>query len=131
MPQKQFAIRKTNSFFVDTPGPPRRVEENIRIGECYLTVTDETDLSDLTDPLIEKTYTGYGIVVAQTMDGQVVPQELPFTIEADSVEEAFMKFEESIEAKISELGKEQNSILPPTPDEMAALSNESSGIIVP
>jgi len=133
MPRHQFAIRKVNTYLIDDPGPPRRIEENVKVGECSLDVPEDIDLSDLPDCSTDKTYTGYGFVLAQTLDGQVVPQELPFMIDAESIEEAFSKFESGIESKIRELEKQNQGVKPPTPQELAALSrgNNSGGIIVP
>lgn len=110
-------IRKLHVFEL------RNTEINKRI-ERY-SLIDETQISE-DQP--HSVFEGIGHVLVQ-VDEQVFPQEIKFSIQASSIEEAFSMYDESAIKEIERLKEEQekkeSAII--TPDDMFIGSNK--GII--
>lgn len=108
-------IRQIYMHEVQTPDNFMRIEEARKTGEVEMECTDEEAAKEFVDSLStsdflkESIFTGIGHILVQygPFPEQVRPQEVRFNIEADTLTEAFQKYEQSAQEELERLTENQ------------------------
>lgn len=123
--KKELPIRQLFTWEIRTDETARRIDEyrlidkkaSIDIGE------DDKDSSEGKSSIFE----GLGHVLQQISPQQVSPMEIHFPIDADTIEDAFARYDESARAFIEDQQKRarQSSIEIAQPNEIEMLTQDS------
>ena len=120
--KKSYPIREKKTYEFRSPNGLKHIEVSTVTSYMEIEIPDDTDPHIIEHPALisETIYEGKGQVLIQ-MPQQSVPHPIHFNIEADSLEDAFEKYDDCAAEAIKELeedfqeqiNKEQNSIITP------------------